>query len=64
MSPIAKAILRQARIVELKEVAGLVRTQPPVVLPPSDSRRRAACLRLLLAAERARNQALIEQLKQ
>jgi hypothetical protein len=50
MNSHAKAILRSARIAELKMAAGLVKPRPRVELPPN-AQRRAMCLRILLAAE-------------
>jgi hypothetical protein len=61
MKPV-QAILQSARIAKLKMAAGLVKPRPHVELPP-DARRRSVMLRLLLAAERRRSAALIEQLR-
>jgi len=58
MQSLSREILQSARIAELKTAAALVHSRPPVQLP-RDSRRKSARLRVLLAAERRRNAALI-----
>lgn len=57
----AQAILQSARLHELKKAVALVKPRPLVQLP-RDSKRRSIRLIALIAAERRRNAALIEQL--
>lgn len=55
------AILQSARIAELKKATVLVTSRPSVELPRNAKQRNARLL-ALIAAERRRNAALIEQL--
>jgi hypothetical protein len=59
---LTQAILRSARIAELRQMAQLVE-QPVQVGLPRDRRRRLARLRALLMAERRRNAQLIETIR-
>jgi hypothetical protein len=58
----AQAILRSARIAELKTAVALVQPRPRVALP-RDPKQRTTRLLALIAAERRRNAALVAQLK-
>jgi len=62
MQTLSRVILQASRVAELKAAAALVHVRPPVQLP-HDSKRKARRLLVLLAAERRRNAALIEQLR-
>jgi hypothetical protein len=62
MKSIKQTILQSARIAELKMTARLVKPRPRVELP-RDAKHRSAYLLALLAAERRRSAALIEQLR-
>lgn len=62
MTPHARAILQSARIAELRSAAELVQPRKPVELP-RDAKQRMQRLLTLIAAERRRNAALVEQLR-
>jgi hypothetical protein len=62
MTSSARAVLQSARIAELKAAAKLVQPMPRVEVP-RDAKRRNARLLALIAAERRRNAALIENLR-
>jgi hypothetical protein len=57
-----QAILQSARIAELKAAVALVKPRPRVELP-RNAKRRNAMLLALVAAERRRSTALLEQLR-
>jgi hypothetical protein len=61
-SKTAIAILQSARVAELKRAAALLQPRQPMPLP-RDMKRRNAWLLALIAAERRRSAALIEQLR-